>query len=39
MGGWDGGEHLRASGYARGSRHDYDDRDGNGEYHDRGWWI
>lgn len=36
MGGLDGGEHLRASGYARGSRHGYDDRDGYGEYHDRG---
>lgn len=36
MGALNGHEYVRASGFARGSRYGYDDRDGYGEYHDRG---
>lgn len=35
MGALAGREYVRASGYARGSRHD--GLDGDGEYHDRDW--
>lgn len=38
MGALNGHEYVRASGFARGSRYGYDDRDSYGEYHDRGWW-